>query len=177
MKIVKIVLLVIAVIIAIPLVIAIFVSHDYEVKRDIVIEKPGAEVFAFVSHIRNQAYYNKWVLTDPQAVKTYSGNDASPGFVYRWDGQKSGAGEQEIKNISEGRSIETELRFKKPMEGLAATIMTTEDASGGKTKVSWTFKGRSKYPMNIMNLFIDKVLGGDMSESLSNLKRVLETGK
>ncbi len=35
-------------------------------------------------------------------------------------------------------------------------------------------KGKSKYPMNLMNLFIDKMLGKDLTTSLSNLKNILE---
>ena len=35
-------------------------------------------------------------------------------------------------------------------------------------------KGKSVYPMNFMNLFTESLLGGDLDESLSNLKDVLE---
>jgi hypothetical protein len=34
--------------------------------------------------------------------------------------------------------------------------------------------GRSKYPLNITNLFIDKMLGNDLDISLKNLKAILE---
>jgi len=173
MKIIKKILIVILVIVAIPLVIALFVNRDYEVKREVVINKPKSEVFAFVSHLRNQTYYNKWVLADPNAKTSYTGTDGSKGFTYTWEGEKAGAGEQEIKNVSE-EGIETELRFKKPMEGVATTNMNTTALSGSETKVNWIFKGRSSYPMNFMNLFIDNLLGSDMDESLGNLKAQLE---
>jgi hypothetical protein len=35
-------------------------------------------------------------------------------------------------------------------------------------------QGKSNYPMNVMNIFIDNMLGKDMETSLANLKRVME---
>jgi len=84
-----------------------------------------------------------------------------------------GIGEQEIKKISEGESIEVELRFKKPFEstGFGSTILN--DAGNG-TKVSSRYYGRSKFPFNLMNFMLDKMLGKDMEKNLENMKSNLE---
>lgn len=54
--------------------------------------------------------------------------------------------------------------------------MTTESVDENKTKVKWVFSGKYNYPMNIMLVIMnmDKLLGKDMEESLSNLKAILE---
>ena len=174
MKILKKILIVIAVIIAIPLIVALFVKKEYVVQSEITINKPSQEVFDFVKLLKNQEYYNKWVMADPNMKKDLKGTDGTVGFIYAWDGNDQvGQGEQEIKNIQDGREINTELRFIRPMEGLANTKMATIP-EGGQTKVTWEMRGESKYPMNFMNLFIGKMLGKDQMTSLNRLKEILE---
>jgi len=60
------------------------------------------------------------------------------------------------------------------MEGDANAYLKTTSITPNETKVTWGMKGKSKYPMNIMNLVIDKLLGKDIDEGLVNLKTVLE---
>ena len=169
------ILLIIALIIVIPLVIALFIPKDYAIERFTFINRPKHEVFDYVKYLKNQDYYNKWVMTDPTMKKQFRGTDGAVGFVYAWEGNdKAGKGEQEIREISDGKELAIEIRFEKPFKGTAQTRMLTEPVSGNQTKVTWMMKGESNYPMNITNLFIDKMLGGDLSESLLRLKRILE---
>jgi uncharacterized protein YndB with AHSA1/START domain len=170
------ILLVIAAIIALLMIIAMFVNKEYVVKREVVINKPDAEVFDYVKYVRNQKNYNKWVMADSNMRRTYKGNDGTVGFVSAWDSDDKnvGKGEQEITNIDEGKRIDLALRFEKPMEGNGNAYMTTEAVSPGQTKVNWVMQGSNKYPLNFMNLFIDKLLGTDLQTSLNNLKALLE---
>lgn len=176
MKIIKKILFVIAGIIVLALVAALFVSKEYSVKREITINKPNQEVFDYVKFIKNQEHYNKWVMMDPNMKKDYQGTDGTVGFVYAWDSQKDdvGKGEEEIKLLDEGKKINLEVRFIRPFEGLATTEMTTEAISPTQTKVSWGMNGRSAYPMNLMNTIMDGMLGADLEQSLQTLKGILE---
>lgn len=176
MKVLKRILIVIAVLVAIPLVLGLFVKKDYTVTREVTIARPQDQVFGYIKFLKNQQHYNKWVMADPKAKMEYKGTDGAPGFVYGWDSDKSGKGEQEIKGITEGQKLNSEIRFIKPFEGLALTEMSTEPAGAGQTKVKWTFNSTMHYPMNTMLLFMDMndVLGKDLQESLGNLKNVLE---
>jgi hypothetical protein len=175
MKILKKILVVVLIIIAIPLIVALFVKKEYTVQREITINKPKNEVFDYVKHLRNQDNYSKWVRMDPNMKKDFRGNDGTVGFVYAWDGNdNAGKGEQEIKNIIEGERVDVEIRFKKPMEGLAYAPIITEDVAPNRTKVKWGMQGKSPYPLNFMNLFMDGMLGKDLEISLNTLKGVLE---
>jgi hypothetical protein len=176
MKIIKKILIVIAGIIVLALVAALFVSKEYSVKREITINKPSQEVFDYVKFIKNQEHYNKWVMMDPNMKKDYQGTDGTVGFVYAWDSQKDdvGKGEEEIKMLEEGKKINLEVRFIRPFEGLAITEMTTEAISPTQTRVSWGMSGRSAYPMNLTNTIMDSMLGADLEESLGTLKGILE---
>ncbi len=178
MKILKRIFLAIIGLIALLLIVALFAKKEYSVVRDITIDKPKQEVFDYVKNIKNQNYYSKWNMTDPNAVKTYTGTDGTVGFIASWDSKMNdvGQGEQEIKKIQDGERLDMELRFTRPFKATDYAYMTTESISGNQTKVSWGFYGKMDYPMNIMLLMynMDKTLGGDMNAGLLNLKAILE---
>lgn len=164
-------------IIAALLVAGLFVPKGMKATREIVINKPNAEVFNYIKHLKNQDNYSKWGSMDPNMKKEYKGTDATVGFVSAWEGNKKvGQGEQEIKGIEEGRRLDTELRFIKPFKSIAQSSMTTEAINDSSTKVSWGFEGSMNYPMNVMKLFMnmEKAIGNDFSIGLANLKTVME---
>jgi len=172
-----IILSVIAGIIALLLLLALFTKKGYTIEREITINKPKTEVFNYLKHLKNQDHFSKWVMMDPDLKKDFRGTDGTVGFVYAWEGnKKAGKGEQEIKKISEGERLDVEVRFIKPFEGIAYTPFTTETLQPDQTKVKWGMSSQLKYPMNIMMLFMnfDKILGKDIEASLFNLKGILE---
>src|SRR5690606_16442933 len=133
MKTLKNILLILAIIIAIPLIAALFVKREFTSERQITINKPKQEVFEYVKHISNQKDYDVWHKMDPAAKTTTRGTDGTVGFVYAWDGQEIGKGEQEITNIVEGERVDTQLRFKEPFESVASCYMLTEANGADQT--------------------------------------------
>lgn len=176
MSILLIILYVIGGLVALFFLVAACVSREYFIEREVTIHRPKAEVFDYVKQIKNQNYFSKWVMADPDSKREYVGIDGTVGFIYRWDSQNKsvGKGEQEIKKIVEGEVMESEIRFETPFEGVGIAQMKTRDLGNEQTGVTWNMRGRSKYPMNIINLFIGGMLGKDMEESLANLKSVVE---
>src|SRR6185436_17998838 len=167
--------LVIASIIALLLIIALFIKKVHYVKREIIINAPRQKVFDYLRLIKNQEAFNKHAMTDSDRKKEFKGTDGIVGYIYFWSGDKSaGIGEKEIKNIIEGKQIETEIRFVKPMTAVAKMIMETESISDNQTRVSWSNDSALKYPLNIMVPMIEKMLAKDMDNSLNNLKAILE---
>lgn len=163
------------------LIIGLFSKNTYTIKRSVTISKNSTEVFNYIRFLKNQDHYNKWVMMDPNMKKEFKGNDGTAGFIYSWDGNKAGAGEQEIKKIENGKQIDTEVRFKRPFKGIAHTFMETgsvTDPANNResTRVNWVFSSQLKYPLNIFLLFmnIEKTLGKDIGLSLANLKTILE---
>ena len=176
MNIIITILLVVAGIIALLLIIALFMKREHYVKREIIINAPRQKVFDFLKLLKNQDQFNKWATADKKNRKEeFKGTDGTVGFIYAWSGDKSaGKGEKEIKNIIEGKRIETEIRFVKPMRISAYVIMETESVSDNQTKVYWSNAGTLKYPINIMIPMMEKMLPKEMDSSLSTLKNILE---
>src|SRR4030095_956212 len=131
MNIIITILLVVAGIIALLLVIALFMKKDHYVNREIIINAPRQRVFDFLKLLKNQHQLNKWAPTDKANRKEeFIGTDGTVGFIYSWSGDKSaGQGEKEIKSIIEGKRIETEIRFVKPMRVSASVIFEIESLS------------------------------------------------
>ena len=103
------------------------------------------------------------------------GTDGTIGFIISWNGNKNaGEGEKEIINIIDGKRIETQIRFVRPMKITADVIMETEALSDNQTKVNLINSGRLKYPMNIFIPLAEKNFPKDMDASLLALKEIFE---
>ena len=173
------ILILIIILISIPFILAVFLSNEYLIEREITINRPRHEVFDYIKFLRHAERFNKWVMMDPDMKKEFRGTDGTEGFVYAWDSNNKqvGKGEQEIRNISAGERIDYEIRFMKPFEKVSYAHITTTTVSENQTKVKWAFSGMRNYPMKIMHLLLNlkKILGNDLQTSLGNLKNVIET--
>ncbi len=175
MNIIFTILLILAGIIALLLLIAIFTKKTHYVKREIIINAPLQKVFDYVKLLKNQDEFNKNAKAGADRKKEFKGTDGTVGYIYAWSGDKdAGEGEKEIKNIIEGKSIEMEIRFTKPMKVSASIVMETEPLSDNQTKVYWSNGGILKYPLNIMIPMMEKHVKKDMDSSLLTLKSILE---
>lgn len=171
------ILLVIAALVALVLILGLFAKKECTIIREIAIHKPKKQVFDYIKLLKNQDYYSKWVMTDPNMKKEFRGTDGTLGFVYAWNGNKhAGEGEQEITKIEEGELVNTEIRFVRPFKSVAHATLTTSSISDDQTLVKWIVNSGMNYPMNAMMLFMnmDKMMGKDMEISLGNLKKILE---
>ena len=178
MKILKIIGLSIAGVIALALIVALFVSSKYQIEREVTINKPKQQVFGYVKYLKNQNEFSVWAKIDPGMKTEFRGEDGTEGFVSAWDSQnpKAGKGEQKIVKISGEDRIDYEIHFIKPMESTDYAYMTFGAVNDSTTKVNWVFHGQMSYPMNLMCLFMDfeKMLGPDLQNGLNNLKGILE---
>ena len=169
----------IVLLVAAVVILAFTVSGDYKVEREVTINRPNSDVFAYVKKLKNQRYWGTWFKKDPAMKQEFKGEDGYVGFVSAWKSENPevGEGEQEIKKIIEGAQFDTELRFIRPFTSTNQALLTTEATGASSTKVRWVFTGSMPRPMNIMMLMMDmdKEVGKDFEEGLSNLKQILET--
>src|SRR6266498_4853019 len=107
MNIIFTILLVVAGIIGLLLIIALFMKREHYVKREIIINAPRQKVFDYLKLLKNQEKFNKHAKADPDRKEEFKGTDGTVGFIIAWSGNKNaGCGEKEIKNIVEGKRIE-----------------------------------------------------------------------
>jgi hypothetical protein len=175
MNIVITILVIVAGLIALLLIIALFMKKEHYVKREIIINAPRQKVFDYIKLLKNQDTFNTGAMAGADRKREFKGTDGTVGYIYAWSGDKdAGEGEKEITNIIEGEKIEMEIRFVKPMTTSALITMETASLSDDQTKVSWSNAGTLKYPVNIMIPMLEKHVAKDMDVSLSTLKNILE---
>jgi len=165
--------------VAIVLIIGLFVDGKFSVNRSIEINQAQAKIFEYISQLENQQEYGVWQKKDPNISIKTSGTDRTVGFISSWDSKVEdvGKGEQEIMKIIDGKLIETEIRFKRPMEVTSQVFLELTEVSENSCTVSWRFEGESPYPFNILALFMnmDEEIGPDLDKGLKNLKIILES--
>lgn len=172
-----IILYILAGIVVLFFVLALLAPKSYDVFRNIDISLPRDQVFEYLKYLKNQDEWSPWAKKDPRMEKKFSGKDGEAGCVSYWKGNKEvGEGEQEITMIVPGKRVESELRFLKPWKSTSDCYLTVDEVEVGKTKVTWGFSGKNKFPMSIMMLFMnmDKMIGKDFEEGLASLKNRLE---
>ena len=170
------ILIIIAGILAMLLLLALFTKKKYYIQCEIIIQAPVQKVFDYIKLFRNWDNFNERAAADPGKKTEFKGTDGTVGFIIAWNGNKKvGEGEKEIKAIVEGKSIETEIRFVRPFTAVGHTNMSTESVSVNQTKVTLSNSSKIMYPLNIVLLFVEKGIAKDMNISLSTLKNILES--
>jgi hypothetical protein len=156
--------------------IALITKREMSLSSEVIINRSQADVFHYIKHIKNQEYYSKWVMADPNSKITYTGIDGTVGFKAAWNSQikNVGVGEQEITKITDGVGYDVILRFEKPFKGISYASANTQALSGNQTKVITTFNSTTPFPMNLMSAMMKGMLLKDMNENSANLKKVLE---
>lgn len=176
MKILKRILIVLLIVIALPFIIALFVPKTCTVTVSETINRPRETVFDYVRLLDNQRNYSVWLMEDPELVPEITGTDGTAGAVQHWDSDKVGAGEQEITALT-GDRMDVELRFIKPFEGNAKAAYIFTPVSETQTRVTSEFYSESPYPLNLISYFFStKMIEEAQTQTLQNLKRILEQG-
>jgi hypothetical protein len=166
---------VIACLIAGVLITALFIRKGYNIQREIIINSPQHRVFGYLRFLKNWDNFNERAVADPNREVEFRGTDGAAGFIYAWKGNsKVGEGEKEIMSVSEGKKIDTEIRFIKPFAVVGHSNMVTEPMPNDHTKVIFSNASTLKYPLNFLLLFVEKGIAKDMEISLSTLKNILE---
>lgn len=170
-------LIILTAIFVIVLILGLVNRGEMRIERNITLNLPLQNVFDYLRIVRNQDNFSVWNMTDPDKDIEIIGTDGTVGFIYKWDSKTNknvGAGEQELTEIKEGKSIDYDIRFFRPMKNTAKSKFIFDKLSATQTKVTWGFYSPSKFPMSLMKPLFQKMLGNNIQKSLDNLKVLLE---
>ena len=148
----------------------------FRVERSTSIEAPPEKIFALFSDFHQWPDWSPWEKLDPAMTRTHSGAASGVGAIYAWDGNKKvGAGRMEITDAQAPSRVTIKLDFLRPFEA-HNTINLTAEPSGSSTIVRWVMQGPNTWMTRVMGVFtsMDKMVGKDFEEGLSNLKRLAE---
>lgn len=163
------------IVIAIPLIVALFVPKDFSYEKTIAINAPIDSVWENVNSLADLDKWSPWNDHDPNMKKEMTGMDGAIGAKQSWESDIVGSGSQTISKIEKPDLFETDLNFYEPNESHGkAYVKLVSD--GMVTNATWGMTGTMPYPFNIMHLFMDmdKAMGKDWDNGLSKLKSLSE---
>jgi len=176
MKILRTLLYILLALVLVAVLLSFVGPKSYDVSRTVEINAPTAVVFPYLKSLKKQNDWGPWKKQDPEMQVSYEGEDGTVGFVSRWEGEKTGRGEQRISAIM-GTTVETELTFYMPWGASKSTgYMHAADAAGG-SEVTWGIRGENDFIGRIFGVFMnmDKGIGPMFEEGLQSLKQMVES--
>lgn len=177
MKLIKSVLIVLAVIVLVFVVVGFFLPSRTHVERSVEINAQPETVFRLLNDLRIFNRWSPWAKIDPQTEYGYSGSETGVGSVMRWSSEHPHVGRGEQKIVSSEPN--SEIRLILTMEGMkpfqAGYIL--EPTPEG-TKLTWEYEAD-----NGLNLFyrylgafaMDSMLGSMFEQGLADFKEIAES--
>ncbi len=177
MKILKKIGISLLVIITFLLVVALFVSREFNYEKSITINKPIDQVWEHTNSLSEMDRWSPWNDYDPNMKKELSGVDGTIGAKSSWesDNKNVGKGSQAIAEIEEPTLFVTDLKFYTPFESEAKGFVKLKSQID-KTIVTWGFKSEMPYPFNLMKLIMnmEESMEKDFKSGLTKLKNICE---
>jgi hypothetical protein len=159
------------------LVAVLLVSKDANYEKSILIAADREKVWQFVYKLSEMDKWSPWSTKDPNMKSTLSGTDGTVGAKQSWESKMKNVGEgsQTISKLEKHSLVETKLEFIKPFKSKADAYIKLAEESN-KTRVTWGFKSKMPYPMNLMKLFMnfEKSMDADFGQGLNKLKELCE---
>lgn len=150
---------------------------DYDLNRTVVISRPRPEVFAYIRQLQKQKNWVPWIISNPETVLKFRGEDGQIGASLYWMGKNTGEGIEKITKIKDGKILETELLFLKPRKRRILIYMAVKELGEEKTKMIWGIRGMYSFPQSVFNLLpgMEYAMEKKMEEGLYNLRLILES--
>lgn len=172
----RIILIVVAIVIAALLAYAATRPGTFSVQRSARITAAPDTLYALVNDFHRWTDWSPWEKLDPLMTRTHSGAASGTGAVYEWRGNgKVGAGRMQITESVPASKVGIKLDFIKPFEGHNITEFTLVP-HGDTTEVTWAMHGPTPFVSKLMQVFVkpDTMVGKDFEVGLANLKALAE---
>jgi effector-binding domain-containing protein/uncharacterized protein YndB with AHSA1/START domain len=174
MKVLRVILIILAILVAAVLIVPLFSPSTAEVIAETTIERTPAHIFPKVASFEGRTSWDPWLTQDSTAEAKIESKAAFVGSSYAWKGEKVGKGRMEVISVRENEYIESQLWFGE-VEEPALVEWNFEPVDEG-TRVVWSFSQDTKYPMERLGMMFGKVfLKNSFDLGLSNLKEVMES--
>ncbi len=178
MKIVKKILIVLAIAIGGILAVAVTRPNTYTVERSLKINAAPEKIFPYLISWKKGLEWSAWEKTDKDVVRKFTGSESGLDAVYEFEGEKSGHGKLSFKSIVPNEQVKIDLMFYKPMQG-SNDVTYSLKQEGNETVMKYQMTGPAPFTARIIWLFadMDKFMGDKFNESMQSLKAIVEEKK
>ncbi len=175
MKILKNILIIVALTFIITFIGSLFLPSKYVVSRTIKIQAPIDTIFSYTNNLQQ---WNRWIIFNKDADTTfiikYSGPEAGIGAKQYWESKKLGKGILQIIESKPNKMVVFEELLGENKFKAIGTFTFDESKDG--VLVTWKDEGALGFnPIaRIFGLFYDKLIGKDYEAGLQDLKKLCE---
>lgn len=174
MKVLKWVLLTLAVLFVIIIVWAAFLPKQVVIEAQIDIDRPHQIVFHHAASFTDRVKWDPWLEMEPTAKSQFKFKEGYVGSYYTWEGEMLGNGKMQVDSVRFAKYIASSLFFGDSKEpNLIQWFITPNDKS---SYVRWSFSGEASFPFErvLYKLFIRSSLEQSLNKGLANFKKYLE---
>ncbi|HEX8514635.1 MAG TPA: SRPBCC family protein [Bacteroidia bacterium] len=174
MRILKKILLVLAVIFGLFILISLFLPSKVKVERSAMINAPTAVVFGQVNNFHHWPKWSYWDNIDPAMTNKYEGPESGKGARHFWESSHKDVGHGNITIVESTPNsiILTDLEF----EGMGTSHggWLFKDTTGGCVATTY-MEIEMGFFQRVFGLMMDGMLGADFEKSLAGLKKHCES--
>lgn len=174
MKALRVILIIVAVLVAAILIVPLFSPATAEVSAETTIAAEPGDIFPSVASFVNRPAWDPWLTQDSTADARIESRDDYVGSTYSWSGEKVGTGRMEVISVTENQYIQSNLWFGDVEE--PALVEWSFEAVDGGTHVTWSFTQETSYPIGRLGMMFGKIfLKQSFELGLANLKEMMES--
>jgi len=159
------------------LIAGLIISKDMSYEKSITIQADSEKIWPHINKLSAMDRWSPWSSKDPEMKTVLTGTDGTIGAKQSWVSKVKNVGEgsQTIANLVKPNLVETKLDFIKPFKSKADAYLKLSP-DGNETIVTWGFKSKMLYPMNLMKLFMnfEKSMDAEFGQGLAKLKEICE---
>jgi len=180
MKVLKVLLIAVAIIIATFFAVGAFLPAKTKVERSIIINQSVETVFNKVNSFKEFNTWSPWAMKDKTTEYIYSGAESGVGAKMEWrsDHPEVGSGSQEIIESTLNETVTVSLKFDEQSGDAKAQYFLLPVMHSGKpmTRITWSLHldNESNIIGRYFGLMMDEWVGTEYEKGLNQLKEVLE---
>ena len=168
------VLIILASLVGLWLLTAIFMPSERVVTREIDIYAPADSVFEQFNTLKYWKKWSYWDQADSTMKSTYNGPESGVGATHSWESEQMGNGTLTIIESNRPTSIKYELAF----EGMEPSIGSISLVGrGNDLQVRMELQMNLPFVFRPLGLISDFMIGPDFEASLEGLKNSIEINK
>jgi DNA gyrase inhibitor GyrI len=166
-------LIIIAIILALPLLYLASLDGNFSVRRSLEIEVERKTVFDSIRDLKGWKAWSPWLMHEPETRLVYSDTPDQEGGWYSWDGKTIGAGKITHQRFTGEEKIEQRIEFIRPFKSVSKVWWEFEALENGKTLVHWNMAGSMPFLFRFMAKKIPEFVEKDYDTGLYMLRGVL----
>jgi len=170
MKLLKKILIGIAIFIVLLLALAYFLPREMEVEATNKIEAPAKIAFNLINDFKNHEKWDPWVDTDTTLTFAYGEKTLGEGAYIDYKSAMMGTGRSTRTTSKQDEQI---ILTTATPDIVGSSLMSFDFKPNGESSdMTWKFDTKMPWPMNLMNFFYERSMKKDMQRGLKKVSTI-----